>query len=61
MVRMKSIHGVDRINNVTMEVYGAESRYLRNHPTLEEFIQTGDMDLFNNFTTTFHKIVIMTF
>ena len=61
MVKMKSIYKVDKINTVDMRVYGADSKYLLNNPTLEEFIETGDATLFNSFRTTMYKVVLLTF
>ena len=61
LVRLKSLFKIDKINTLDMNMYGSESRYLRNHSTLEEFITTCDAPLFDSFSNYLFKIVTMTF
>ena len=61
LVRLKSLFKIDKINTLNMLMYGSDSRYLKNQSTLEEFITTGDIPLFESFTNYLFKIVLLTF
>ena len=58
---MKSLHGVNDVNNLDMRIFNTDARFLYNHSTLEEFIDTMDIALFDTYKIPIFKIFSLTF
>ena len=56
IVRLNTLYKVERVNTLDMTLYGTNSRYLKDHPTLREFIETCDAPIFTSFCASMYKV-----
>ena len=52
---------VNDCNNLSIGSFGAASNYMKDNTTLQEFLYTGNKRMYDGFSNSFYKIVLLTF